>query len=135
MAQRKLRETERAARRRDEGVIVVTDRFPHPQERLLDGPGIVASPADPWWRRAAAVLEKRAFARSARVGPDLVIRLNVSAEVAHARKPDHRLTDIVHKAEALRRTQYASPHVVDLDADEPLELVLARIKRAVWSAL
>lgn len=134
MAGRKRRDLDRAARLRRAGVVVVTDRFPHPEIMELDGPGVQVRPGDPKWRQTLAALERREFARM-RCTPDVVIRLRLDPRVAHARKPDHRLEDIERKAAALDVGTYPGAKVFDVDAAQPLEVVAERLGRIVWETL
>lgn len=135
LARRKRRDLARARRLRRDGVLVITDRYPHPTIRELDGPGIVVESHDPLWRRALAALERRELGAFVSAAPDLVLRLRIDPAVAHSRKPDHRLDDIMVKVDALERATFGSAKVVDIDASAPLDEVRASARRAIWEVL
>lgn len=135
IADRKAREASRGDRLRAGGFLVLTDRYPHPTERLCDGPAITLGDDAPRLRRALAGLERRRFRRVRAVRPDLLFRLVLPVEESLRRKPDHRREDIRAKRDALLATTYEAGHVVDVAADAPLEMVLRTLKAEVWDAL
>ena len=68
--------------------------------------------------------------------PDIVIKLNITPEVAKARKSDTPSEMVDKKIAAVRALEF--PHqttVITVDAEQPLERVLATTKRAVWESL
>jgi hypothetical protein len=67
--------------------------------------------------------------------PDLVIRLNVSLDVAQARKPDHRPASLARKIGDLSRLTFQGAPIVELDADAPLQEVEANAKAAIADLL
>ena len=67
--------------------------------------------------------------------PDLIIRLNVSLDVAFARKPDHKYESLKRKITTLQSLNYQGAPIVEIDADEPLEKVLAKTKDAIAAML
>jgi hypothetical protein len=64
----------------------------------------------------------------ARHVPTLLIRLNVDAETAHTRKPDHKLAMLEDKVRVLPTLTFSGAQIVDLDATAPYAEVL-------WGAL
>ncbi len=134
LAERKHREMRRADVMRRRGWILVTDRFPHPTERLCDGPAIVADGEDPAIRRGLSAVERAVYRRITRSKPDLVFRLLLPVEESIRRKPDHRAEDVRAKLAAAERAEFDAK-IITLQADAPLEQVLQRVKTAVWEAL
>lgn len=134
LAGRKGREIARAEQLVSEGLVVVADRFPHPTEFELDGPSIRCGEADPEWRRWLARRERSRF-DAMRGRPDLLVRLHIAPELAHARKRDHRLDRIQKKSEALERASFGAARVLDVDATRPAHQIAAEVRRAVWEAL
>ncbi len=113
------------------GHIIVTDRFPQVE---LPGPmdGVGLGNARPsglvgWLARR----ERRKFDAMVAHPPDLVLRLNVSFDVAQARKPDHRASALARKIDDLSRLTFQGAPVVEIDADEPLENVEANARAAI----
>jgi hypothetical protein len=66
--------------------------------------------------------------------PALVIRLNIDAEAAHARKPDHSMAELRDKIAVMPHLQYNDAPVVEIDATIPYEQVLESALRAIREA-
>jgi thymidylate kinase len=125
----------RMMRLRRAGNTILTDRYPQIDvPGSLDGPGLGnarTTGPEGWLRRR----EQRKFEEMVAHLPDLVIRLNVSLEVAHARKPDHRRESLARKIGDLARLTYQGATIVELDAEEPLETVQAKAKAVIAELL
>jgi len=132
---RRFRRFRRMVRLRDAGHIVIADRFPQIEvPGPMDGLGLAnARPTGlvGWLARS----EKRKFEQMAAYRPDLLIRLNVGLEVAQARKPDHRPASLARKIADLSHLTFQGAPMVELDAEEPLETVLAKAKAAIAEVL
>ncbi|MBD8165238.1 dTMP kinase [Erwinia persicina] len=119
-----------ACRRR--GLIVLTDRFPQVQmPGTNDGPVFPAHVPGGRFVLWLAERERRAFSWMARQKPDLVIRLNVSLDVACKRKPDHHAESLARKIAMTPLLTFEGAHLVDIDADRPLDEVLNAAMTAV----
>ena len=109
--------------------MVVLDRLPQSQViGINDGPRLQDGASFAWAARA----ERRGYDEMAALKPDLLVKLVVSPEVAHARKPDHSLASISRKCAITRELSFAGVETVAIDADQPLDQVLLAAKRAVW---
>ena len=132
---RRSKRFERMMRLRHAGNIILTDRFPQVENPIaLDGPGLHnARESGPigWLARS----ERRRFDGMVAQLPDLLIRLNVSLDVAFARKPDHKYESLKRKITLLPSLNYQGAPMVEINADEPLEEVLAKTKDAVAQML
>lgn len=115
-----------AFRRR--GIQVIADRYP--QAELpggFDGPGLS------WTRRGSAFVERLAaheramYQRMAAYRPTLVIRLNVDADTAIARKADHTRALLEKKLAIVPTLQFNGAPIIDIDATRPYAEVLANI--------
>lgn len=121
---------------RRRGLMVVTDRYPQ-----LDVPGgsdstdLSASASGSLLVRWLARRELAAYTWMTSFRPDLVIRLNVDLDVACARKPDHRRELLRDKLQALPLLKFNGALVVDVDANQALDQVLAASKAAVTRLL
>jgi thymidylate kinase len=125
----KRRDLVEARRLAAAGSMVVLDRFPQAEVNgIYDGPRLQDGNSFAWAARA----ERRGYASLAGHMPDLVIKLVVSPEVAHARKPDHSLATIARKCALTRQLAFDGAAVVAIDADQPLDKVMLDAKRAVW---
>lgn len=131
------RKLTRIRRARANGAIVVTDRFP--QTRIAgfyDGPrygdrdavrGVLP--------RLAARMERRFFDGLDSIGPDTVLRLHVTAEIALSRKPDHLYESILKKVQSSGAISFPGAVHVDIDATRPLDVVLHEARLRAWESL
>ena len=67
--------------------------------------------------------------------PALLIRLNVDADTAYARKPDHKLAMLRDKVEVIPRLTFNGSHIVDLNGQGPYAQVLEAALAAARNAL
>lgn len=120
---------------RQAGRLIIADRFPQTEiPASLDGVGLGrARPTGliGWLARA----EKRKFDRMVAHHPDLILRLNVSLDVAIARKPDHDPDSLALKVADLSHLHFQGAPIVEIDADAPFEDVLANAKSAITNLL
>ncbi|MET0935166.1 MAG: hypothetical protein ABWX83_04210 [Luteibacter sp.] len=119
------------------GVLVVTDRYPQATKPgfLFDGPQLAKTEGGNWWVRALRVQEQKLYDWMSTGVPMLVIRLNIDAETAHARKPDHALAKLREKIAAWPHLTFNGAPILDLDARDAPGTVLDTSLRAVHSAL
>ena len=138
LASEKRDRLETAWRWRTQGMVVICDRFPQTQQLgFNDGPQLT-----PWLNhrspllRAAARREIAPYQAAGCLIPDVVIKLVVSPEVAASRKDDMSLELLRARAESVRALRFPEgTRVVAIDADRPLAVVLAAVRRAIWDAL
>lgn len=138
LSREKRRKLARAVRARNRGMVVLCDRYPQVQvPGFNDGPLLTRWLNHPSaMARRVARWESAPYAWAARHPPDLVIKLLVSPGVTLGRKPGMRLEDVSRRVDAVRALTFAEPaHVVEIDADAPLEQVLQRVKDAIWDRL
>ncbi len=124
---------------KERGMIVICDRYP--QSQILgfnDGPLLTNSE-----NKTSKILqtfqrwEFESYQHMAEtMPPDIVIKLNITPEVAKVRKvetPD----EMVHKKVAAVQS-LKFPHqttVITVDAEQPLDRVITTAKKAVWESL
>ena len=60
----------------------------------------------------------------ARHEPAVVIRLTISADVAHSRKPDHDLAELSDKILVMDRLHFNGARLIDIDATMPYPKML-----------
>lgn len=120
-----------------DGVTVITDRYPQAEVPgfYFDGPGLVAPDTAGWLVRKLAARELRLYQWMARHVPALVIRLNIDADTAHARKPDHKLSMLREKVTVIPTLRLNGAHILDLEGSDPYAQVLAAALRAVHATL
>ncbi|WP_143162115.1 hypothetical protein [Phormidesmis priestleyi] len=132
----KLKQSRQAS---DRGMIIISDRYP--QSQVLgfnDGPLLSnGSNHSPTFPRSLRQWEFDHYQHMAeKMPPDLVIKLNVTPEVALARKPESPAEVVRQKVDAIRALEFpAQTIVVNIDATQPLDEVLLKAKQAVWETL
>ncbi|WP_260927577.1 nucleoside triphosphate hydrolase [Novosphingobium sp. 9] len=132
---RRVRRFARMMRLRRAGNTIIADRFPQLKvPGPMDGLGL-AGASDSGPVGVLKRMEYRRYAAMVANRPDLVIRLNVSLEVALARKPDHRPSSLARKVADVPRLTFEGAPIVDISADQPLEQVLAQAKAAITAKL
>lgn len=128
---RRVRRFRQMMRLRAEGNAIIADRFPQlGVPGPMDGLGL-ASARQTGLVGMLARAERRRYAAMAAYAPDLVLRLNVSLDVAMARKPDHRVTSLARKIADVPLLSFEDAPIVEIDAEQPLEVVLAHARAAI----
>lgn len=119
------------------GVVVVTDRYPQAEVPgfNFDGPQLAKTNSGNWWVRQLRARERKLYDWMAASVPALVIRLNVDAETAHARKPDHKLASLREKIAGWPHLRFNGARILDLDAREDASAILDSSLRAARAAL
>ncbi|RAP77487.1 hypothetical protein [Paenibacillus montanisoli] len=125
-----------AWKNRQSGMVVITDRYPQTQVKgINDGPLL-----SQWlnhrnkWLRSFASKELKAYQSAEGRAPDLVIRLNVTPEIAASRKNDMTFEEFTKKIEVVRSLEFKTK-VVEVDATKPLNEVLLEVKKAIWAQI
>lgn len=132
----RLRRFRRMLALRRAGVTVITDRYPQIEvPGFYDGPGLSAGRPGNWAVAALARHERRMYDWMASFRPDLVIRLNVDAETAHARKPEHGYELLRQKVSVTPRLRFGGARIVDLDSRRPYGTVRADVAQIVRGTL
>lgn len=124
-------------RARNRGMIVICDRFPQNQiAGYNDGPFLETVAPRSGWSERLIRWERTTYAWADEFPPDLVIKLNVSPEVALHRKPQATREIAQMRIDAIKALRFPpQTRVVDIDADLPLDDVVLKVKRAIWEAL
>jgi thymidylate kinase len=126
----KLRAAHRGASR---GLVVIADRYPQNEDvGYNDGPLLPRLTHAPHWLRR---FEAHAYTLAGRLPPDLVLKLEVTAETAARREPDMDPDTRRQRIEAARRLTFPGVRIVRVDAERPLEEVIRSVKREIWSLL
>ena len=134
LARERRRRATQARRARNRGLIVLCDRFPQSQFPRNDGPWLQEWMTHPsWLRRTVARAELAAIEYTERVRPDVILKLNVTLDVARSRKSDTQLPALQAKIDVVERLKFTeSTHVVEIDATRPLDEVVLEARRALW---
>ena len=128
---RRVRRFRRMMRLRQAGHAIIADRFPQlARPGPMDGLGLKHASRSGLVGLLAKA-ELRSFQAMVATTPDLVLRLNVSLDVAVSRKSDHRVTSLARKIADVPHLTFADAPIVELDAERPLEHVLDQAKAAI----
>jgi thymidylate kinase len=133
---RRLRRFRRMMTLRRKGRIIVTDRYPQLEvPGAYDGPDLSVTSTGSVIVRWLARRERAAFEWMTGFPPALVLRLNVDLDVACARKSDHRRSLLAAKVAATPLLKFNGAPIVEIDANLPLDEVVAAAETAVTRAL
>lgn len=109
-----------ALRARAHGIRMVTDRYPQAEvPGAFDGPGLSSARAGSPFVAWLARKERALYDRMAAARPTLVVRLNVDADTALARKPDHPRALLEKKIAVVPTLRFNGAPIVDIDATRP----------------
>ena len=110
-----------------QNVLVITDRYPQAEVAgfYYDGTGLGKFEGETWLARKLIKREQKLYQWMSNHLPALVIRLNIDAETAHARKPDHKLAMLADKISVIPTLHFNHANILDLDSKNPYQQVLA----------
>ena len=133
---RRVRRFRRMLAIRRSGVAILADRFPQMAvPGSLDGLGLARVQPRTAFARMLARRERRHYEWMTSYRPDLVIRLNVDLATALARKPDHKPSSLATKIADVPRLSFNGAPIVDIDATQPIDSVVAEARRALAALL
>ncbi|PCI60704.1 MAG: hypothetical protein COB35_08460 [Gammaproteobacteria bacterium] len=121
-------------------ILVITDRYPQAEVDgfYYDGTGLGKFNGETWLVRKLIKREQKLYQWMSTYLPALVIRLNIDAETAHARKPDHKLTMLADKISVIPNLHFNHANILDLDSKNPYPQVLEQalsVSRAVLKSV
>lgn len=133
---KRMRAFRRMMALRAKGATIVTDRYPQIEvPGFYDGPGLSAARAGSAAIAMLAERERAIYAEMVAQVPTLVIRLNVDADTAFARKPDHKRASLEAKVAVTPLLTFNGAPIVDLCSTDPYPLVLEQAKAAISATL
>lgn len=131
---RRLFRFRRMLRLREKGTTILADRFPQLSiPTAIDGPGFAKMQSLRGVSRYLAARETRDFMWMTSHAPDLVIRLNADLETVVSRKPDHSPDSLALKVQQIPLLSFGDAPIVDIDATQPLEQVIADAQSAIMA--
>ncbi len=136
-ARDRVRAYRRARRVADRGGIVVADRWPLSQIKLMDGSRVswILDRMDnpPWLAARLAQAERRQYAQIA--PPDVLVVLRVDPEVAVGRRWDEDAAYVRARNSEVFEADWRQTNAVVVDASQSREAVLSAIRVAVWKRI
>ncbi len=127
----------RARRFADEGGIVVSDRYPLPEIKLMDGPLANKMLDTPGGSRLVKYFARRERNYYAKIlDPDILVVLSVDPDLAVERKRGIDDEEVVRsRCEEIRHVTWDRLPAIVVDAGRPAQDVLAQVTIAVWMRL
>lgn len=121
------------------GGVSLLDRYPQIEtEGQNDGPKISVYQKAVAGSRFLVWLRRREMAQLdivRRVKPDMVIRLNISAEASMSRKPGQvDIGSFRRKIDELRQVTFQNAPIIDVSAEQPYEDEILQIKKIIWES-
>jgi thymidylate kinase len=128
----------RGRRSVNQGRLVVCDRFPVPQIKLMDGPLIDSLvrnlPRETYMVRFLKNLEKSYYRSIA--APELLFVLRLDPQIAVERKPEESPEFVRTRSDEIWKLdppEVNTPHCIDASMAKPM--MLAKIRTAIWASL
>lgn len=124
----------KAKRLAQSGVMVVCDRYPQAEISgfYYDGPGIGIERTSGKLMTYLAQQEQHLYQQMALCRPELIIRLEIDADTAFSRKPDHNYDELRDKALVMTQLTYTGSRVLNIDARAPYHEVLQTALAAIY---
>lgn len=115
------------------GITIIADRYPQAEVPGFhyDGPGLTAKRTDSWLMRKLTAREQKLYQWMEKQKPSLIIRLNIDANTAHARKPCHDIIELRDKIAVMPHLNYNGAQICDIDASVPYPQVLEAALQAI----
>jgi|ETNmetMinimDraft_2_1059921.scaffolds.fasta_scaffold00502_10 thymidylate kinase len=138
LAREKRIKLKKMIKARNRGMIIICDRFPQKNiQYLSDGPLLMDHlQSKSSIMKKLARWEFKTYELAFNNAPDLVLRLNVSPNIAVKRKSDITLNELQTKSNTLKTLQYGkSTKIVDIDANMPLQEVINKAKNTLWKEI
>jgi hypothetical protein len=118
------------------GITILADRYPQAEiAGFYDGPGLSAAPTRNWIIARLAARERRLYEDMAQYRPTLILRLNIDLPTAVQRAGDHEADLLAQKVAATPKLTFNGALVVEIDARQPYDQVLAAAKKAIDAVL
>ena len=125
---------------RNIGGISFTDRYPQTESvGCNDGPKVPPFTevlGDSRYIQRCKRNEEKCLSIVEHVKPDLIFRLNITAETSMRRKPEQKNIKVYQKKiDLLNDVRFKGARIIDIDAEQPREQELLEIKRIIWNAI
>ena len=134
LAEEKKSKIKKQTRARNNGLIVLTDRYPQTLfAGCSDGPLLSKYEGNGLMGKIAA-WEQRIYASAALNPPDLTVKLVVPTDVAIERKPEMTAEEIETKKKIVMGLNLSDNTLV-VDTSRPFEDTRAEILEAIWKIL
>ena len=122
------------------GGIVITDRYPQMESMgMNDGLKVetyLKKYPSSLILKLFKKLEQSYVGKSVENKPDVVFRLNISAETSMERKPEQKNIDIFQqKIDKLKDITFNNSYIIDIDAERPYNDELLLLKKTIWHLL
>jgi thymidylate kinase len=126
----------KAKRFANKGGMVICDRYPLPQIKLMDGPTcmqIINDGKIGWLSNLLIEIEKKFYMPMAL--PELVFVLRVNPEIAVQRKTDEKSLDVRTRSTEIWEIDWKHTQAQVIDASQSQPEVLSSLKSLIWSQI
>lgn len=119
--------------RSGQGYLLVTDRYPQAEVAgfQFDGPQLAKTVGGNWWVCALRKCETKMYQWMASYPPMLLVRLDIDADRAYLRKPDHTLQALREKIEVIPQLNFNGAVICDLNARHSEDQVFTESVRVI----
>ena len=123
----------RMLRREQEGVLLVTDRYPQAEVAgfRVDGPHLGKAQGGSRWIQMLRKREQRLYEWMSSYPPALLIRLSVDEDTAYARKPDHDIASLREKIRVIPTLTFNGANILELSGNDPEDTVFKAALEAI----
>lgn len=134
VARDRSRQHTKVRRAATRGEVVICDRYPIPNIKLMDGPRLARFETSPRRsERLLAQLERRYYNRI--LPPDVLLVLRVDPHKAATRKIEEDFDFVRVRANEVWEIDWTQSAATVIDASQPLEDVVREAKEVLWSRL
>jgi thymidylate kinase len=126
----------KAKRIANKGGLVISDRFPIPQVKFMDGPLaelMTGGIKNNWFIKLMIELEGKIYKSIS--PPDLLIVLRVNPEIAIQRKVDEEPLSVYARSEEIWNIDWQRTSAYVIDGNHSKAEVLSELKKVIWSKL
>lgn len=121
---------------RNNGCVVIADRYPNTDPELSDSPRLQHwADSSNVIKRKLAQLERYPYEIAHQHPPEIVIRLDVTPETAIQRKDENSLQRAERRIDEANRIEIIDANIVDVDANQELDEVISESMSKIWDRL
>lgn len=135
LAKEKKNKQKQMVRARNNGLLVLTDRYPQNNiPGASDGPLLSRYQDGHGLMKRISNWEQRIYESFSVNAPDLTIKLMVSTEIAIARKPEMTVEEIENKKNIVMSMDI-SEHTAVIDTSRPFEITRGEVMKEIWNLI
>lgn len=135
LAKEKEKKLHQMVKARNNGLLVLTDRYPQSQmPGASDGPLLSRYKDSKGLLKAISMWEQRVYESFSKNAPDLTIKLVVPTETAISRKPEMTVEEIENKKNIVMSMDISENTAV-IDTSRPFEITRGEVMKEIWDLI